>query len=75
MNITTTSKQQADQVRIDIRDKNRDFQTATISVYDDSVVIRVNYNDLEVTLPRSVGISLLRSASEQYQEIEGDLVS
>ncbi len=75
MNITTTSKQQADQVRIDIRDKNRDFQSATVSVYDDSVVIRVNYNDLEVTLPRSVGLSLLRSASEQYQEIEGDLVS
>jgi hypothetical protein len=75
MDITTTSKKQADQVRVDLRDQNRDFQSATVSVYDDSVVIRVNYNDLEVTLPRSVGISLLRSASEQYQEIEGDLVS
>lgn len=69
MKITTTNKYEANTLSVDMRDQDRSFNAVTITVYDDYVSVRVNYDDLVITLPMALGIKLLESASEELDAI------
>lgn len=69
MKITTTNKHEANTLSVDMRDQDRSFNAVTITVYDDYVSVRVNYDDLVITLPMTLGIKLLESASEELNAI------
>mgnify|MGYP003657847884 CR=1 FL=1 len=69
MELKATSNRTVDQVQIDMRDSNRDYQTANFTVREKAIVINVNYNDLQLTLPLHLGIALMESAVRELDAI------
>ena len=69
MKITTTNKYKAETLSVDMRDQDRSFNAVTITVYDDYVSVRVNYDDLVITLPMTLGMKLMETASQELDAI------
>jgi len=69
MKITTTNKYEANTLSVDMRDQDRSFNTVTISVFDDYVSVRFNYDDLVITLPTTLGKKLIETAVEELDAI------
>ena len=69
MDITTTNKYEATALSVDMRDQDRTYHAVSVSIYDDYVSVRFNYDDLVITLPMSLGKKLIETASEQLNAI------
>lgn len=69
MKITTTNSYQAETLSVDMRDRDRSFNAVTITVYDDYVSVRVNYDDLVLSLPMTLGIKLMETALAELNAI------
>ena len=69
MKITTTNNYQAETLSVDMRDQDRSYNAVTITVFDDYVNVRINYDDLVLSLPMSLGIKLMETALAELSAI------
>ena len=69
MKITTTNNYKAETLSVDMRDQDRSYNTVTITVFDDYVNVRINYDDFVLTLPTSLGMKLMETALAELNAI------